>query len=685
MSLVGKSAGGESKLARAQRVRGSAAASILSTMLDGLGTCLIATTVAVALGFCYFVKIQSSRCSTLSGRTDPVAVSSEFVQLLDKRSLINKGIHFLLDIVPLLSHVSALNGHRFISLTWIVVSGSTDNNLMLSGQVSCMYLIRSRGAFRAEPSVSGGTLMNMAKTLGSLRVFTAALLLLLVWLVALPVRLEAQDNGVYNASNTVVPSPAFIDASAFSGDICTKINMALTSGLPTVGAVVDARGIVPSGGGPQNCATNPFINVTIPSTVLLPGTTINICFPWILPDHTRVLGTGRQTILSPVLASKSSPCPNQGAFKPDFSNAMVEMGYYGYLPNTTYAPCPNNNNTGPCTGVSLEHLKVDNSSYPTTTGLDGIYNGNSQDLSYVDDVNIFAIGNHGMVISGASSAASGAANSGPYTQVYYTGANCQATNGGCRPVCVDVETQTRGLHGITCIGDGSVAVSGHAGIYVNASNNSVEDVHLEGFWDGIRIGDTSIVGGDTSTPVGNIVISNVTSSSSMNGLVQNAVHICGSYSQSGSGLGACSDPTRSVSDVSLFQIKDIRDSMDTCGRNDVQDDVTGTVIGYSANYNQNRRIPLGVYILGEETVANGTTGVSPGYSRFSTSPSVANQNQTGCPSFNTSTVPTWGVGTTTPSMTCRTPGALYSNTMGTGGNTFTSVFVCTGGTWKPIA
>src|ERR1700722_14211543 len=110
-----------------------------------------------------------------------------------------------------------------------------------------------------------------------------------------PIRAVAQiqgNNTVYNSAGTPAPtgSSALIDASTFSGtDICTVLNGILTSTLtayPAAGTVVDARGFVPlsgSGGPPntQNCSVNPFAGVTVPSTILLPASTILLTTsPW---------------------------------------------------------------------------------------------------------------------------------------------------------------------------------------------------------------------------------------------------------------------------------------------------------------------------------------------------------------------------------------------------------------------
>jgi hypothetical protein len=57
---------------------------------------------------------------------------------------------------------------------------------------------------------------------------------------------------------------------------------------------------------------------------------------------------------------------------------------------------------------------------------------------------------------------------------------------------------------------------------VNASNNTIEDVHLETFYDGIQIGNVA-----SPSVVGNVVVSNVDAANNGSGPVQNVVHICG--------------------------------------------------------------------------------------------------------------------------------------------------------------
>jgi hypothetical protein len=75
------------------------------------------------------------------------------------------------------------------------------------------------------------------------------------------------NKAVYGSGGVVSPSQVWIDASAFCGtggcsgssfDFCRILNLALQQ-LPAQGAIVDARGIVPSGAPPvsQNCGGNP--------------------------------------------------------------------------------------------------------------------------------------------------------------------------------------------------------------------------------------------------------------------------------------------------------------------------------------------------------------------------------------------------------------------------------------------
>jgi len=135
------------------------------------------------------------------------------------------------------------------------------------------------------------------------------------------------------------------------------------------------------------------------------------------------------------------------------------------------------------------------------------------------------------------------------------------------PLCVDIEAQTRGVHDATCIGDATDSKQPtYAAIYVNASNNTVEDVHFENFWDGIQID-------DTTTTIGNIFVANVTGGDS-GAQPQNVVHICGSKPAPSGGGGAGCSTHGTVTDVIVFQSTYQNPLTGTS----VQDDVTGTSI-----------------------------------------------------------------------------------------------------------
>lgn len=71
---------------------------------------------------------------------------------------------------------------------------------------------------------------------------------------------------------------------------------------------------------------------------------------------------------------------------------------------------------------------------------------------------------------------------------------------------------------------------------MNASDNTVEDIHFEDYWDGIQIAEVS------GSTVGNVVVSNITGSGSgCDGCYappQNIVHICGGNPVPSGGGGA---------------------------------------------------------------------------------------------------------------------------------------------------
>jgi hypothetical protein len=497
--------------------------------------------------------------------------------------------------------------------------------------------------------------------------FSAVLMLVTVCLVC---RIEAQQNAVWQSSTQTVASAAFIDASIYTGtgnntDFCAKLNAALSAAASSFpqGAVIDARGltsintnmICPLGATPWVYGSS---IVTLPSTVLLPDAEITISNTWVLPNGTRLVGaqttdaSGANNNPYPTLLAASPFTPPTS---PDTSNAMIEMG------SGATGICPNG---GPCYGISVEHLTLDGDNITTAGGapLNGIYNGYAQDQSYTNDLDLKNLTGTGLFVDVPSGASSfgGATGSGPYSTIDFTP---QAS--ASAPICVQLNAQTRGIHGATCIGSQTTAPTtgcgsaNLAGIYVNAGNNTLDDIHIESFCDGIQVGNTTA---NTS----NVVISNlVTAHKGANGYnpTQNSIHICGPHPHSQ--FGQCATTSVNISDVTVLQVSATSGGTTITG---VEDDVTGTSISNTST------VSVGIYSLGEAPSGG------YGYSRFSTSPSASSN---GSSPYSTA-VPTWGVGVSVPANdNCTTPGALYSTTGGASGD---AIFVCTTAlVWSPIA
>jgi hypothetical protein len=202
-----------------------------------------------------------------------------------------------------------------------------------------------------------------------------------------------------------------------------------------------------------------------------------------------------------------------------------------------------------------------------------------------------------------------------------------------------------------------------AAIYVNASNNSVEDVHAEGFSDVVEVGDVS------TGSIANVTLTNINGHSSGFGGITNVVHICGSH-------GTCNGNIYgTVTEVVASTIEVFPEPYNEPSA--VKDDVTGTTV---ASPTTGLPAEVGLYFLGEPVPSGSTTQ----YSRFSTSPSPSPSGSNG----SSTVVPTWGVGAIAPSgESCISPGAIYSNTAGSTGSKST-IFVCTGYygslTWQGI-
>jgi len=456
--------------------------------------------------------------------------------------------------------------------------------------------------------------MTHAKGLHCARGFLASLVILLGCFSTCPTRLQAQtypgDNVVYDSPSLVGNSHTFIDASALSGsNICVKINAALVQlanqvTYPGYGgaAVVDARGITSSLG----CSISPWNGISSPppSTILLPAGTIVIPGTWFLPNGTRIVGQGTTGGGTGTVIQLTGPNFN--------GTAMIQMG--------SSSLC---GSSGTCEGVSVENLRLDGKGLTVAgIGINGIVNQYSGDLSYVEKVSLFQILGKGLFVS-----TSNASSSGPYSDITF---DTGGYSGLSTTVCAQIynASHTHGLHGLSCISESNDA---NAAVLLDSTNNTLEDIRIVGFLDGILVG--------SNAPAQSNVLLNIVGDTTTTGLsTVHVVHIT---------------RNNSVTDLSIMGIRNVLGSP-TGNQYTIEDDLTGPTLADSY---------VAMYVLGRQA-----TGAS-GYSRFTTSPNTA----------------TWVVGSGAPSGNCpsNAGGSLYSNTSGSG----TALYVCPVGggvAWKGI-
>jgi hypothetical protein len=495
-------------------------------------------------------------------------------------------------------------------------------------------------------------------------------------------------NAIWSGSSGTSPAPsgAYIDALPFlsstNPDICVTISSILASYYPNP-VIIDARGILPSAPGNSNpnyvtCSVNPFVYTnasqqqvaTGPATILLPGTNINVAQPWIMPSNTRIIGEGGGPQSYTVLGVYKSLLTSSGGN----GTAMIQMGTGG---------------TGQVIGVVIEHLELaggNPSGFASNGNFDGIDNVNAGDGSYVNDVQFTNIGpmgtgsSPGLGTCGTSTVTNlcisqNATYSGPYTNLSVVPPSPAAcsSNMCAATACVKIQAQTRGLHGISCVGPSPKGnPSGpNAAIYLDAYATTIQDVHVEGFQDAIVVGDykdsqgsTLVVNGGTPSFSGNTIIN--ARAANGQGPVRNTVHICNAAY--GTTTGACgSTSTIAVNNYTILQTTNTTAVVATDEAQPIQDDNITWNPYTQSSLGSNEYV--GIYAVGS-TSPSSTTGPE---SRFTTMPGNYNSVSTTGHSAGT---PTWGVGTTNPSGTaCSNSGAIYTYTSGSYGSTNT-VFVC---------
>jgi hypothetical protein len=436
-------------------------------------------------------------------------------------------------------------------------------------------------------------------------------------------------NAVYGNCSPVNPQGAFtlVDATQYTSggtDICVRIQNVLSQynpypAAPLVnGVVIDARGF----SGTMTCATNPWQSSDTPAVnfsnvVLLPAGTITLSHTLVLPHDTRLVGEGSGL-------TTLQACTTSGCFTG--TGDMIDMG------NLTLCQGSNSIN---CEGVVIEHLALTGSG-----SLKGIVNQYSQELSRVDDVSLTNFsGGIGLSLDTHSN------NSGPYTNISYSGSGvCAEIYGGGSGSLGTSEppiNQTRGIHGLTCNMTGG---SGPA-IYLDAPNNSLEDVYIQGSGssqDGIYVG--------SKRGAYNNVLFNVLGSG-----LENVIRL--------SSAGSGSPFYNNVRDVSILGVTCTGSS--GCPGNSIKDELTSTNLTDTN---------VGMYLVGEPvTKGSGSDFTNIGYSRFTTS-------------TNASAV-TWLVGSNPPPASSCAAGSLYSCTNSSYCNISTEIYTlwgCIGTGWSHI-
>ena len=379
--------------------------------------------------------------------------------------------------------------------------------------------------------------------------------------------------------------------------------------MPVVGAVIDARGLPGNTGTSMTCAASPWAGITSPppSTILLPAGTIIIPTVWVLPARTHVIGQGDNVS----------------------SGTTIQAAASNFSGSTMIAFC-----SVACAGVAVEKLVLDGKGL----SIDGIVNAYAGSLSYVDHVSLYQILGTGLVLTGVPTG-SAATGSGPYTNINF---NTGSFAGASGTVCMQIRggtglTGTAGIRGLNCTSSGEPYPS--AAVLLDASNNSIKDVTIVGFQDGILVG--AIASAQNNVLINVIGDTRSCPPPSCKAISVNVIHI---------------KNTNTVSDLVIVGANDELVE----GTNTIEDDETSTTLGLLDPQ-------VAVYALGKPA--------NNGYARFTTSPSV----------------PTWASGITYPTGTC-TQGSLYSCTASSSAacqnppQSAAALWGCPvpGGNWAPI-
>ncbi len=382
--------------------------------------------------------------------------------------------------------------------------------------------------------------------------------------------------------------------------------------IPSYGAVIDARGLN-SGNTSMTCTSSqpsPWSGITSPppSTIFMPAGVITIPSTWAVPSGTHLIGMGDS-----VYSGVNTTIVAVSGFSS--GTAMIQFG-----------------SASGASGISVERLTLDGAGASIT----GILNQYAGDDSSVDHVSLYQILGKGLLVENSAN------NSGPYSNISFdTGNETPAPSTVCAQILDvtngSVSGSTRGIHSLRCHTANS---DPNAAVLLDSSNNSIEDVTIRGFYDGVRVG-------ANGTAQDNVLVNIVGDTTNASLTPVNTVHI---YAPTGS---------IKVSDLSIMGVT----NSGLPGTYTIEDALTSPHL--SDSY-------IALYAIGNE-------GTGSYYSRFTTSPNAA----------------TWAVGPSAPSGSCP-QGSLYScigSSSGSGSNciyasTYYALWACAynGGSlsWLPV-
>jgi hypothetical protein len=402
--------------------------------------------------------------------------------------------------------------------------------------------------------------------------------IVLILCIAVPVHLRAQgspgNNAVYNSSAVCcVGSSSFIDASVLQAqDFCDTIYQIIHSSTYTP-AVIDARGISShltcTLGSPWSESSG-YANK--PSTILLPATSatnpITISIGWVLPNGTKLIGEGTTNPTFNTSNAQAQTTIQASSTFPSGSS-MIQFGD---------SHCPSQI----CAGISVESLTL----YGNSQTITGIQNQFSQNQTSVNHVTLYHVLGTGLQIS--SNAPGSAQNSGPYSNINYDTGTAGVFGSTCAQI--DGLSGTSGIHGLSCV---SSPESQNA-VLLDSSNNTLEDVRIMGFVNGIYVG-------SLAPAHGNVLLNILGDTTGSLAAPPNVVHIA--------------NVGNAVTDLAIVGVAN-----QITGTNIIRDDVTGTTLVSGTQANSY----VSMYVLGEPKT-------NAGYSRFTTSPSAPNWSVGGDP------------------------------------------------------